>query len=117
MTKRILIIDDDPAMVDFLEEFFQDNDYETAVAFNGHEGLEKAKAEKPDLVTLDMDMPKKGGTLFYAGLRRNPTLKDVPVIVISGVGPRPPSLTKDVPVLTKPVSNDLLLEQVRALLG
>ncbi|QJB56804.1 response regulator [Pseudodesulfovibrio sp. zrk46] len=117
MSKKILIIDDDPAIVEFLEEFFQDNDFETVTAFNGTEGLEKVKAETPDLITLDMDMPEKGGTLFYAGLRKEESLRDTPVIVISGVGPRPPALSKDVPVLTKPVEHADLLKEVQAILG
>lgn len=117
MTKKILIIDDDPAIVEFLEDFFQDNGYETVAAYNGSEGLEKATAEKPDLITLDMDMPKKGGTLFYAGIRRNKELKETPTIVISGVGPRPPQLHKNVPVLTKPVDNGELLKLAQAYLG
>lgn len=117
MSKKILIIDDDPAIVEFLEEFFQDNDFTTVTAFNGVEGLDKLKAEKPDLVTLDMDMPEKGGTLFYAGLRKDEALKETPVIVISGVGPRPPALSKNVPVLTKPVENDALLATVREALA
>jgi len=117
MTKKILIIDDDPAIVEYLEDFLHDNDFKTVVAFNGVEGLEKAEAEKPDLITLDMDMPEKGGTLFYAGLRRNDKLRETPVIVISGVGPRPPALKKDVPVLSKPVPGEELLELIQAFLG
>ena len=117
MSKKILIIDDDPAIVEFLEDFFQDNDFETVSAFNGDEGLKKVKAETPDLITLDMDMPEKGGTLFYAGLRKDETLRDTPVIVISGVGPRPPALSKDIPVLTKPVEHADLLKEVNAILG
>lgn len=116
MTKKILIIDDDPAIVEFLEEFFQDNGYATVAAFNGVEGLEKARAEQPALITLDMDMPEKGGTLFYAGLRKDEGLRDTPVIVISGVGPRPPALHKDVPILSKPVDHAALLAQVEAIL-
>lgn len=117
MPKKILIIDDDPAIVEFLEDLFQDNEFETVTAFNGVDGLAKADAEKPDLITLDMDMPEKGGTLFYAGLRKNEALREIPVIVISGVGPRPPALTRNVPVLTKPVANDELLTTVRELMG
>lgn len=117
MPKKILIIDDDPAIVEFLEEFFQDNEYETVVAYNGVEGLEKVKAESPDLITLDMDMPEKGGTMFYAGLRKDEGLRATPVIVVSGVGPRPPALHKDVPVLSKPVAHDELLKQVQTILG
>lgn len=117
MTKKILIIDDDPAIVEFLEDFFQDNGYETVVAYNGSEGLNKALESKPDLITLDMDMPKKGGTLFYAGLRRSTELREVPTIVISGVGPRPPQLHRNVPVLTKPVDNNELMTMVKGYLG
>jgi len=117
MAKKILIIDDDPAIVEFLEDFLQDNDFTTVTAFNGVEGLEKVKAETPDLITLDMDMPEKGGTLFYAGLRKDAGLKDTPVVVVSGVGPRPPALGKDVPVITKPIDADELLKNIGTLLG
>lgn len=117
MAKKILIIDDDPAIVEFLEDFLQDNDFATVTAFNGAEGLEKLKSESPDLVTLDMDMPEKGGTLFYAGLRKDEALKDTPVVVVSGVGPRPPALNKSVPVITKPIDGDALLTHINDLLA
>lgn len=45
-------------------------------------------------VTLDMDMPEKGGTLFYAAMRKDEAVRDIPVIVVSGVGPRPPASKK-----------------------
>jgi DNA-binding response OmpR family regulator len=112
MAKKILIVDDDPAVVQFLEDIFQDNGYATVSAFNGAQGLEKVAAEKPDLITLDMDMPEKGGTLFYSGLRKLENLKDTPVIVISGVGPRPPVIKKDIPTLQKPVAPAELLALV-----
>ena len=114
MTQKIMIVDDDPAMVEYLEEFFQDNGYETATAFHGLEALDKVEAIRPDLITLDMEMPRKGGTLFYAGIRRNEKLRDTPVIVISGVHPR---LSKNVPVLSKPVQGEELLAQVKAFLN
>ncbi len=117
MAKKILIIDDDPAIVEFLEDFLQDNDFETVSAFNGVDGLEKLQSETPDLVTLDMDMPEKGGTLFYAGLRKDEALKDTPVVVVSGVGPRPPALNKSVPVVTKPIDGEALLGHIKELLG
>jgi DNA-binding response OmpR family regulator len=116
MAKKILIIDDDPAIVDFLEDVLQDNAYATISAFDGADGLAKLKAEKPDLITLDMDMPGKGGTLFYAGLRKDESFKSTPVIVVSGVGPRPPALSKAVPVITKPIDVDSLLAHIKKLL-
>ncbi|MBA4356501.1 MAG: response regulator [Humidesulfovibrio sp.] len=112
MSKKILIVDDDPAVVQFLEEVFTDNGYTTATAFNGAEGLEQVKAFKPDLITLDMDMPEKAGTMFFIGLRKDEANKGTPIIVISGVGPRPPALNKDIPVLTKPVEPAVLLSLV-----
>ena len=102
MAKKILIIDDDPEIISYLKDVFEEAGYETVGAKNGIEGLEMAQVHKPDLITLDMDMPARGGTLFYVKLRQEPMLADIPVIVISGVGPRPPVLTKNVPVLTKP---------------
>ena len=117
MTKKILIIDDDPAIVEFLEDLLQDNDFSTVTAFNGAEGLEKLKVETPDLITLDMDMPEKGGVLFYAGLRKDEATKNIPVVVVSGVGPRPPAVGKDVPVITKPIDTDALMGHIQDLLG
>lgn len=110
--KKILIVDDDPAVVDFLSEVFADNGYATEKAYNGVEGLEKAKAFGPDLITLDMDMPEKAGTMFFIAMRKDESLKGTPVIVISGVGPRPPALSKDIPVLQKPVAPAELLSLV-----
>lgn len=110
--KKILIVDDDPAVVEYLNEVLTDNGFATETAFNGAEGLMKAKAFHPDCITLDMDMPEKAGTMFFIGMRKDEALKDTPVIVISGVGPRPPALSKDVPVLQKPVTPADLLAQV-----
>ena len=59
-----------------------------------------------------MDMPEKAGTMFYIGLRKQDDLKKTPIIVISGVGPRPPDLGRDIPVLTKPVDPVVLLDLV-----
>ncbi|PKN06738.1 MAG: response regulator [Deltaproteobacteria bacterium HGW-Deltaproteobacteria-8] len=112
MSKKILIVDDDPAVVDFLDEVLTDNGFLTAKAYNGAEGLTQAKAFLPDLITLDMDMPEKAGTMFYIGLRKDEALKGTPIIVISGVGPRPAALSKDIPTLTKPVEPAVLLDLI-----
>ena len=109
MKKKILIIDDDPDIVNYLETVFSDAGYATCAAFDGEEGLGKVRSEKPDLITLDMDMPLKGGTMFFVGLRKEKDMKDIPVIVISGVGPRPPSLSHDIPTVTKPIDREKLL--------
>ncbi len=116
MAKKILIIDDDPEIISYLKDVFEEAGYATVGAKNGVEGLEMAQVHKPDLITLDMDMPARGGTLFYVKLRQEPQLAEIPVIVISGVGPRPPALSKDIPVLQKPVTPEALLAMVEKVL-
>ena len=85
MAKKILIIDDDPVIVKYLEAVFSDNGYETCAASSTMEGLETVRKEKPDLITLDLEMPDEWGPRFYRKLRKQKDLKDIPVIVISGI--------------------------------
>ena len=56
--KRILIVDDEPAVVTYLEMMLRDSGYETISATNGKEGMEIVRREKPDLITLDISMPQ-----------------------------------------------------------
>jgi len=57
MPKKILIIDDDPVVIKYLEAVFSDNGYATCSASSSMEGLEVVRVEKPDLITLDIQMP------------------------------------------------------------
>ena len=85
MPKKILIIDDDPIVVKYLEAVFSDNGYETCTASSTMEGLGVVKKEKPDLITLDLQMPGEWGPRFYRKLRKDKVLRNTPVIVISGI--------------------------------
>jgi len=85
MPKKILIIDDDPVIVRYLQAVFSDNGYATCTASSSMEGLEVVRREKPDLITLDLQMPGEWGPRFYRKLRQDRELKDIPVIVISGI--------------------------------
>jgi CheY-like chemotaxis protein len=85
MPKKILIIDDDPIVVKYLEAVFSDNGYETCNASSTTEGLDVVKQEKPDLITLDLQMPGEWGPRFYRKLRKDKDLRDIPVIVVSGI--------------------------------
>jgi CheY-like chemotaxis protein len=85
MPKKILIIDDDPIIVKYLQAVFSDNGYETCVATSSMEGLEVVRQEKPDLITLDLQMPGEWGPRFYRKLRRDKDCKDIPIIVVSGI--------------------------------
>lgn len=83
--KKILIVDDEPDIVSYLEMILQDNGYETLVANNGNEALEKIRAERPDLVTLDISMPEASGTRFYKEVKTDPELSGIPVVIVTGV--------------------------------
>ena len=83
--KKILIVDDEPDVVSYLEMLLQDNGYGTVTASNGLEGLEAAKREKPDLVTLDVSMPEASGTRFYKEIKTDPELATIPVVIVTAV--------------------------------
>ncbi len=81
---KILIIDDDPDILTYVSEVLKDNDYETSTAGNGVEGLESVRKARPDLVVLDLMMPRKSGVKFLNEIRQDAALKDVPILVLSG---------------------------------
>ena len=80
---KILIVDDEPFNVDYLEQELEDRDYDTLSAANGREALEKVGAEAPDLILLDIMMPVMDGFEVLRRLKSNPDTRDIPVIVIS----------------------------------
>jgi len=83
--KKVLIVDDEPDIVSYLEMILQDNGFETSAAGNGNEALEKVKENPPDLVTLDISMPEASGTRFYKELKTNPVSKHIPVFIVTAV--------------------------------
>ncbi|UCG52880.1 MAG: response regulator [Candidatus Latescibacterota bacterium] len=82
---KVLVIDDQPDIVDYLEALLQDNGYEVITAHDGDEGIEKAKADRPDLITLDVSMPGKSGVTVFHELRNTPTFEDIPIFIVTGV--------------------------------
>ncbi len=122
--KKILVVDDEPDMVEWLTTFFQDNDFETDFANNGFDGFEKVKADRPDLITLDITMDKESGIKMYRKIHEDETTRDIPVVMLTGVSAdfkRFISTRKQVPppqaYFEKPVDRDALLAKVRELLG
>ena len=83
--KRVLVIDDEPAVVTYMVTLLADNGYATTSAENGRIGFERAKSDPPDLVCLDISMPEESGIRFYRQLRDDPQLAATPVIIVSGV--------------------------------
>lgn len=83
--KTILIVDDEPSVITYLEALLEDNGYATVSAEDGDEGLEKARSERPDLISLDITMPKKSGVAMYRALREDDELKTIPIIIVTAV--------------------------------
>jgi len=83
--KRILVVEDAADERSYLATLLEDNGYVVVVAKDGEEALEAVRLEKPDLVTLDISMPRKSGLRFYREVKGDPTLASVPVVVITGV--------------------------------
>lgn len=80
---KILIVDDEPFNVDYLEQEIEELNYATISAANGREALEKVRSEAPDLVLLDIMMPVMDGFEVLACMKSDPGMRDIPVIVIS----------------------------------
>ena len=116
MAKRILIIDDDPVVVKYLKTLFEESDYETDSASNGVEGMEKMKAAKPDMITLDLEMPEEWGSRFFRKKEKEPAYRDIPVIVISGMAGRH-AVKSAVAYVAKPFDPDKLLGIVKKTIG
>lgn len=116
MAKKILIIDDDPVVVKYLENLFQDNGYETCSASSSMEGLELVRRERPDLISLDLEMPGEWGPRFYRKLRKDKPLKDTPIIVVSGID-GDHAIKDAVAFVAKPFDPDKLLGIVKRTIG
>ena len=82
-TPKILIADDEPFNVDYLEQELEDLNYETISAANGQDALEKIASESPDLVLLDIMMPIMDGLTVLQKVKADPAVRDIPIIVIS----------------------------------
>ncbi len=81
---KILVADDDPDMLTFICAVLEDNDASVFTANNGADALKAAKIIIPDLITLDISMPKMDGGEVFEKLRNDPELKEIPVCIISG---------------------------------
>ena len=84
MTKTVLIIDDDPDARLYYTTILEDLDVQLLLAKDGEEGIDSVKKENPDLVLLDLMMPRKGGLKVFNEMQEDPFLKIIPVIMISG---------------------------------
>ena len=83
--KLILVVDDDPDLVEAITMKLEASDYEVAAAYDGEEALEKIKENKPALVVLDVMMPKKNGWDVCDEIKNDDDLKDITVVMLTAV--------------------------------
>ncbi|MCB9766688.1 MAG: response regulator [Candidatus Omnitrophica bacterium] len=81
--RKILVIDDDPAVTDLMSRYLEREGYNVRVAYTGKEGLELAREERPDVITLDVLMPEMDGWTVLDALKKDPSLSEVPVIMLT----------------------------------
>jgi len=84
--KKILIIEDDPFLSEMYAAKFNQNDFQTEVATDGKSGLAKIKADKPDLVLLDIVLPKMDGFEILKAIKADPKFKDIPIVLLTNLG-------------------------------
>lgn len=125
--KKLMVIDDDPDFVDGIRSILLGAGYEVDVAYNPKDGLKALQSGKYDLLLLDIMMGRGAeGVMIARKLRKDPKLRDMPVLIITGIreqiaflfpgGPMHPHFVAVDELVEKPVEPQLLLERVSSLL-
>jgi two-component system alkaline phosphatase synthesis response regulator PhoP len=122
--KRVLVIDDDQDVLAYLETWLSDQGFIVETAHDGNEAFDKLKANKPDLITLDIVMPQKTGVKFYREIKKSKEYANIPVIIITGLqsefenfishrrsAPPPDGY------ISKPFEQEELLKTINAVMG
>ncbi|MCU0592337.1 MAG: response regulator [Desulfobacterales bacterium] len=130
MAHKVLTVDDDPDVRLFTTTVLEEHGYLPIEAGNGEEGLQMIQSEKPDLIILDVLMPRQSGIRLYRELKTNQSLAKVKVIILSGIAKKTflrsqQALTEfgetAVPepdfYLEKPVDADVLAETIKKAIG
>ena len=130
MAKKVLVVDDDPDVRLFSVTVLEENGYTPLEAANGDEGLKMIKKEKPELIILDVLMPRQSGIRLYRELKTDKSFKDIPIIILSGIAKKTflrsqKALTefggKEVPepkiYLEKPVEPEILAGEINSILA
>lgn len=121
--KKVLVVDDDPVYTKILRILLEKNNYQVVVANDGEAGLALARSEKPDLIVLDIIMPKMDGAEVYSFLKSDERTLDIPVLFLTAVL----SKAEEKPgvhieesfyhVIAKPIDNKEFLKQIKSILG
>ena len=86
--EKILLVDDEPDFIETVQFFLEANEYQVFTATNGEEAVEKTAEEKPDLILLDIMMPKMDGLAACRILKNNENTRSIPIIMVTAKGSR-----------------------------
>ena len=121
MGKTILIVEDEPKNMTLTRDILKISGYETIEAVDGRQGVEKAKSAKPNLILMDIMMPKLDGYAACREIKADPATKNIPVIMLTAVGyDLNKKLAKQMGAdgyVTKPFSRQQLVDAISLLLG
>jgi len=119
--RRILLVDDEPSIIKMIGKALELKGYEVLVAMDGEDGLTKARLGHPDVILLDLMLPKKSGFEVCAALKGDPRYQRIPIIIFTGKGQEMDErLCREIGAdayLSKPHGSKALIEQIEALLG
>lgn len=121
MANKIMVVDDEPDVVDLVRLVLESDGFEVVTAYSGKECLEKIGRDMPDLVLLDIMMPQMDGWEVYSKIKVNPKTKDIPVAMLTA---KSQSIDKMIGLhvvkvddyITKPFGRSELLERVKKIL-
>ncbi len=122
MGKYVLIVDDDPDMVETVGMMLESKGFEVGKAYDGVEGEASIRQRRPDLVVLDVMMPRKNGYVLCAELKKDKATRDIPVILLTAVGEAVPTTTyshadgmatEADDYIPKPVESEVLVEAIQ----
>ena len=120
MASKILMVDDNPELVELLRLSFEEAGFEVATASNGMEALEKARAGAPDLIVLDLELPELDGFAVCEILRRDPSTHPIPILMLTGLSSQFGRLIGlgcgANEYVTKPASPEHVIARVKAVL-
>jgi CheY-like chemotaxis protein len=83
--KHVLVVEDEPDLAALLRSILVRAGYTVATAHNGQDALVEVREHRPDIITLDMKMPRRSGVHFYRALKKARAFRDVPVVVVTGL--------------------------------
>ncbi|MDT7896400.1 MAG: hypothetical protein OXFUSZZB_000267 [Candidatus Fervidibacter sp.] len=121
MKKRILVVDDEVAIVRMLKDRLESAGFEVLTAYDGAQAVEVARQERPDLIIMDVTMPRMDGLTAAKQLRSDPTTAHIPIVMLTARGQESDEqagyAAGAVRYFTKPFSPRQLVQELRSLLG